>query len=155
MGGKWTTCRPMALDTLAAVERQLQGRLPDPQPLPLIGAAADHTATVNGLKQQRIQLEAILPDTPMRALQMDHLQAGHGLQALPLIEASSPADREPLSAVIPVCRAEFMHAVKREHALSSGDVLERRCRLAMVDEQEAKRLEPDVECVLSQAPLSG
>ena len=64
-------------------------------------------------------------------------------------------DREPLSAVIPVCRAEFIHAVKREHARSSDDVLERRCRLAMVDEDDARRLQPEVEDVLAQVALSG
>ena len=155
MGGKWTTCRPMALDTLEAVERQLQQPLPKARPLPLIGAAADHTATLSGLEQQRMELEAKLPDTPLRDLQLDHLQANHGLQALPLIETSAPDDREPLSAVIPVCRAEFIHAVKREHARSSDDVLERRCRLAMVDEHDARRLRPEVEDVLAQAALSG
>ena len=51
--------------------------------------------------------------------------------------------------------AEFIHAVKREHARSSDDVLERRCRLAMVDEHDARRLRPEVEDVLAQAALSG
>ena len=155
MGGKWTTCRPMALDTLEAVERQLQQALPKARPLPLIGAAADHTATLSGLKQQRKELESVLPDTPLRELQLDHLQSSHGLQALPLIEASAAEDREPLSDVIPVCRAEFIHAVTQEHARCSSDVLERRCRLAMVDAHEANRLKPDVERVLAQAALSG
>ena len=35
MGGKWTTGRPMAEDTLTAVERQLGKALPTPEAMPL------------------------------------------------------------------------------------------------------------------------
>ena len=92
MGGKWTTCRPMALDTLEAVAKQLgRNRCRRPEPFLLIGAPADPTATLSGLEtSSHGQLAAKLPDTPLRDLQLDHLQANHGLQALPLIETADP-----------------------------------------------------------------
>ena len=150
MGGKWTTCRPMALDTLAAVERQLDRSLPVTQPLALLGASEDHAGTMAALAQQRIQLEQLVPDGPQRPDQIQHLQSCFGLEALALISEADPRDREPLSTVIPLCKAEINHAIRMEHAGSATDVLARRCRLAMVDLEEARRLQPLVETCLNQ-----
>ena len=154
MGGKWTTCRPMAEDALAAVERQLGQALPTPEPMPLRGAAESLEATLDGLQRQKHQLEALLPDTALRAAQVAHLQSTYGLDAMALIEAAEPKRREPLSPVIPLCSAELEHAIQREHACSSSDVLARRCRLAMVDLNEAERLRPQVEALLDQAGVA-
>ena len=153
MGGKWTTCRPMALDTLAAVEQQLGQPLPSPKAMVLLGSGATPTATRDELETQTNQLETLLPNTPQRAAQIEHLQGSHGLQAVPMIEAADPEQRAPLSDVIPLCEAEISHAIQSEHARSSTDVLARRCRLAMVDFAEAQRLEPLVETYLAQSGL--
>jgi glycerol-3-phosphate dehydrogenase len=56
--------------------------------------------------------------------------------------------------VIPLCAAELDHSIQREHARSSSDVLARRCRLAMVDLNEAERLRPQVEELLDQAGVA-
>ena len=102
------------------------------------------------LKKQRVQLQALLPDSSLLEEQIAHLQANHGLLAAPLIEAAKPTMREPLSSVIPICAAEIHHAVKREHARTCEDVLARRFRLAMVDNAEAQRLTGMVQGVLDQ-----
>ena len=226
MGGKWTTCRPMAEDTLTAVERQLGKALPTPEAMPLRGAAESLEATQDGLRRQKQQLEALLPDTALKASQVAHLQSTYGLEAgcpippslvdylpqLPdqlrrrwllsgpgtrlrcisheinqplsilrltaqrlaasttraseaddptelleawyVIEPAEPSRREPLSPVIPLCGAELDHSIQREHARSSSDVLARRCRLAMVDLNEAERLRPQVEELLNQAGVA-
>ncbi len=150
MGGKWTTCRPMALDTLKAVQKQSSRSFAQPQQLPLLGAAASIDATRTALESQRVQLQTLLPDTRQQGEQIAHLQADHGLMAAPLIEAAKPAMREPLSSVIPICEAEIHHAVTREHARTCEDVLARRFRLAMVDNAEAQRLTGMVQGVLDQ-----
>ena len=62
----------------------------------------------------------------------------------------SEAEREPLSAVMPICTGELRHAVETEKARSVTDVLARRTRLAMVDRDEAKRLTPEVHRILEQ-----
>ncbi|BEV36127.1 FAD-dependent oxidoreductase [Synechococcus sp. M16CYN] len=154
MGGKWTTCRPMAIDTLAAVERQRGRPLPPAKALSLWGSGATVATTYRLLKEQVAQLKALLPDTFSRSAQIAHLQSNYGLQALPLIEAAAPADREPLSDVIPLCEAEVSYAIRAEQARSSTDVLARRCRLAMVDLTEAQRLEPVIEKHLAQSGLA-
>ena len=151
MGGKWTTCRPMALDTLQAVEQQLACQLPPPTAMPLLGCAETAALTRQGLLEQRLQLQEALPDTPHRTAQVDHLQSSFGLEALAIVGGQPAAELEPLSAVIPVCRAEVRHAIQHEHARNSTDVLARRCRLAMVDQKEADALSPAVETLLDEA----
>ena len=150
MGGKWTTCRPMALDTLTAVEKQLGQSLPPPEELPLIGADANPLQTPNRLISQRSTLRDLLPKSPQQAEQIDHLESGHGLHAEALVNSWSEAEREPLSAVMPICTGELRHAVETEKARSVTDVLARRTRLAMVDRDEAKRLTPEVHRILEQ-----
>ena len=154
MGGKWTTCRPMALDTLEAVEQQLGAPLSPPQQLPLIGAAETPDRTEQQLAQQRLELEALLADSPRRQEQIAHLQGSHGLNAQPLIESAPAADRVPLSEVIPICTAEIQHAIRHEHARAADDVLSRRCRLGMVDQAEAQRLQPLVEQALDASGIN-
>lgn len=147
MGGKWTTCRPMARDALAAVAEQLGRPLPEPiHTTPLLGSAATAAAT-------RVQLEALrarLLDRHAPAL-VDHLLASHGLAAEAVLAAAGDAaELEPLSAVIPLTVAEVRHMARHEWARRPVDVLARRCRLAMVDGAEAARLEPRVQAVLQQ-----
>lgn len=155
MGGKWTTCRPMAIDTLQAVEQQLGHTLKAPGALPLIGSAPDPLQTPALLQTQHASLESLLPDTPQRSQQIAHLQANHGLAAAQWVSSWSNDDRQPLSEVIPVCRGELRHAITHEHARGVTDVLCRRTRLGMVDQQDAERLRPNVSELLAQAGHGG
>ena len=116
--------------------------------MPLIGADPDPDRTAVNLSRQRQELQALLPDTPEGALQARHLQGQFGVDAVRLVHSWSPAERQPLSKVIPVCKGELRHGIQFEHARSVTDVLARRCRLAMVDEQEATRLSPLVHELL-------
>ena len=142
--------RDRANDTLQAVATQLGRPLDAPQPLPLLGSAASPAETRQRLREQAIELKDLLPDGALRDQQIAHLQSNHGLQALPLITGIDPGLREPLSGVIPLCQGEIDHAIQREHSRSASDVLSRRCRLAMVDLAEARRLQPLVEERLDQ-----
>ncbi|MAD68262.1 MAG: glycerol-3-phosphate dehydrogenase [Synechococcus sp. CPC100] len=150
MGGKWTTCRPMALDTLMAVAKQLGQSLPARRELALIGADSDPLQTPNRLISQRATLQDLLPKSPQQAQQIEHLESGHGLNAEALVNSWSEEEREPLSPVMPICRGELRHAVEREKARNVTDVLARRTRLAMVDRDEAQRLTPVVNQILEQ-----
>ena len=150
LGGKWTTCRPMALDTLTAVYRQLGQSLPTARQLPLIGSDADPEQTPDRLMAQRSTLRGLLPDSPTQAEQIEHLESSHGLHAAALVGSWTEKDREPLSEVMPVCRGELRHAIEQEKARSLTDVLARRSRLAMIDLEEAQRLTPLVNELLQQ-----
>ncbi|MEO1003180.1 MAG: FAD-dependent oxidoreductase [Cyanobacteria bacterium J06638_7] len=147
MGGKWTTCRPMALDALAAAAEQLGCPLPAPLgATPIHGAAADAAST----RRQLAALEQRLGERHPPAL-VAHLLASHGLAAEAVLAcAAGPADLEPLSAVIPLTAAEVRHAARHEWARDPADVLERRCRLGFVDRAEAERLHDPVQELLQQ-----
>ena len=141
----------MAIDTLQAVEQQLGHALKAPGMLPLIGSASDPLQTPAQLQSQQAPLESLLPDTPQRQQQIAHLLGNHGLAAQQLVSSWSDDDRQPLSDVIPVCRGELRHAITHEHARGVTDLLCRRTRLAMVDQQDAERLRPEVSELLAQA----
>lgn len=147
MAGKWTTCRTMALDALAAVEAQLGRSLPAPtSPMPILGAAATPTATMEALADLKSRLSLRHPPALVC-----HLLSSHGLEAERVIaSAASPAELEPLSPVLPLTIAEVRYMARHEWARHSDDVLSRRCRLAFVDQAEAIRLRPLVEDVISQ-----
>ncbi len=155
MGGKWTTCRSIAIDTLTAIEAWIERPLLTPNHLPLIGTDPNSVNTKPLLKKQLTPLRECLPDTPIREKQLAHLQKKYGLEALQKITTSQKNEREPLSDVIPLSIAEIDQAIKEEHAQTPTDVLARRCRLAMIDIDEAKRILPIVQDRLLKAKLPG
>jgi glycerol-3-phosphate dehydrogenase len=144
LGGKWTTCRSLALDAL----RVIGGQHPSAQPLPLLGAAATAAQTRPALQQLREQLVAELPGG---ADQADHLIGSYGLRARQLVdEAPDRRDLEPLSAVIHVSRAEWRFNHRHELARSSDDLLQRRSRLGCLDQAEAERLAAPASALLEE-----
>jgi glycerol-3-phosphate dehydrogenase len=147
MGGKWTTCRPMALDGLEAVAAQLGRPLGKPTGhTPILGAAATPEAT----RRELAALEQRLLEQHPPAL-VRHLLASHGLQAEAVLACAATAQEcEPLSAVIPLTAAEVRHAARHEWARSPEDVLARRCRLSFVDTAEAERFTTRVQELLDQ-----
>jgi len=132
LGGKWTTCRRLALDALQLISQR------PARALPLLGAAASGPELQTTLKQLRASLSGELPGGVSQA---QHLIASYGLRAQQLVaEAKGQAELEPLSAVVPVCRAEWRFNHRHELACSSADLLERRSRIAFLDQAEAERL---------------
>ncbi len=149
MGGKWTTCRQIALEALKAVEAILCKQLPEIRQYPIIGSHAEHEKIPILLNRQKEELKKLLPKTQLQDKQIAHLQSNHGLETLSLISKYSQEKLLPLSEVIPICEAEIEHAIKNEYAHTPMDILGRRCRLAMVDITEANRLLPLVQDSLS------
>lgn len=149
MGGKWTTCRQIALDTLKAVEALLEKQLPEERRIPIIGSHHEYKQTQVLLQKHKNELKHCLPKTLIQERQIAHLQSNYGLEALPIMSGYSHEKLKPLSDVIPICHAEIEHAIKNEYAMTPTDVLTRRCRLAMVDWDEANRLLPLVQNCLN------
>ena len=144
LGGKWTTCRTLALDAL----RQISERPPRSEPLPLLGSADTPEQTRQDLRALRAELEAELPGGGAQA---DHLLEGYGLRARQLVaEAADRAALEPLSAVVPVSRAEWSFNHRHELARSSADLLQRRSRIGFLDQLEAERLTAPAEALLEE-----
>ncbi len=153
MGGKWTTCRSIAMDTLKALEKVLNQKLPFPKDLPIIGTDENSILTKELLIKQRSHISELLPSSSVRKKQIKHLEKNYGLEALKIIKNSDVNQRKPLSDIIPLCEAEIQHFIKHEHAKTPTDLLARRCRLAMIDMNEAERLLPIVQEYLLQANL--
>ncbi len=153
IGGKWTTCRTIALDTLKVIEDKLSIKISKPINIPLLGVSSNADNSRKELLLQQHKIKDCLPDTKLREKQIKHLQANYGLEALRIISKSPHQERLPMSEVIPLCQAEIKHSIQHEHAYTSTDLLARRCRLAMVDYSEAKRIAPIVNEHLEKAGL--
>ena len=109
-------------------------------PFHLTGACQNPQETPTRLKAQKKVLSETLPKTELLNQQINHLQGNYGLNALSIIQNRTIQELQPLSEVVPLCQAEITHAVQSEHATNSDDVLTRRCRLSMIDTNEADRL---------------
>ncbi len=158
LGGKWTTCRVLAVDALKVIAQQLNRTLPAPEPLPLLGAAQSPEQTDAQLAQLAQHLKGLLPDGELQARQIDHLISSYGLRAEAVLnEAMELSERKPLSSVVPVCLAEWRYNIRLEWARSADDLLQRRSRIGFLDQAEAERLTPAAESLLlasSMSPIS-
>ncbi|GIS13797.1 MAG: hypothetical protein CM15mP116_03800 [Synechococcus sp.] len=61
-------------------------------------------------------LEACCPTHPNEPQKILHLQHNFGWCAEAVMAQAPMEAREPLSSVIPICRAEIQHAIHKEHA---------------------------------------
>ncbi|MDQ3643318.1 MAG: FAD-dependent oxidoreductase, partial [Actinomycetota bacterium] len=123
-GGKLTTYRAMAADTVDAVEEAL-GRPHRPSPTPTLalrGAAAGGGGAG------------------------DHLAGRYGSEAR-VIQAMTAADLslgEPLVPTLPYLRAEAVYAARYEMARTLDDVLSRRTRSLILARDASTAAAPDV-----------
>ncbi|MER3456365.1 MAG: glycerol-3-phosphate dehydrogenase [candidate division GAL15 bacterium] len=129
-GGKLTTYRRMAQDTLDALGELEGTRRPcRTRSLPLVGA--------EGLQEAVRVLEAssLEPD------QRQHLLSAYGglaMEVLRLVQ-EEPALGERLVAELPHVAAEVVYACRREYLVTLADCLYLRARLAVLDSAAADR----------------
>lgn len=126
-GGKYTTYRVMAADTIDAVGIDQNLDLPASKTasVPLIGAVGYH--------RTRSDAEKLSEGTGLSLKVIDHLISRHGDRVGEILELISvdPKLGEPLASNHPYLRAEVVHAVRSEAALHLEDVLTRRTRLSV------------------------
>tara|TARA_B100000586_G_scaffold116801_1_gene84169 strand:+ start:115 stop:1305 length:1191 start_codon:yes stop_codon:yes gene_type:complete len=126
-GGKYTTYRVMASDTIDAVGIDQDLDLPASKTasVPLIGAA--------GYSKVRSEAEKLAGDSGLGLNVIDHLISRHGDRIGEILEliSASPDLADPLVSNHPYLRAEVVHAVRSEAALHLEDVLTRRTRLSV------------------------
>ena len=136
IGGKLTEYRYMAEDV---IDRAVQLRSLTAGPcrtrnLPLVGAPANPVAT--------LRTPVGLPGS---------LVARYGAEAPNVIaRATCPRPTDPVADGIDVTRAEFEYAVTHEGALTSEDILDRRTRIGLVEDDFA-RAEAAAEEMLDRA----
>jgi glycerol-3-phosphate dehydrogenase len=138
VGGKLTTYRRMAQDTVDAVVAQ-RGLAAGPcrtATLPLVGAAP------------RSELAGI--DAPARLVRRYGTEAPAVLENARRVTGLSDAELlAPVSAEVPTTMAELVFGVTHEGARTVEDLLERRTRVAMVP-ADAELARPMAERVLAQ-----
>lgn len=165
-GGKWTTYRRMAQDTIdRALELTADGNAKESpgnsksshyrpcvtRNMKLMGA--DRVGQVCGAKFDSIVVtlrETYNLDRDVA----EHLMRNYGTRALQIAEivrASGPAKR--LSPKYPYLEAEVVFAVKQEYATKAVDVIARRTRLAYIDSNAASDAVPKI--IELMAPLLG
>jgi glycerol-3-phosphate dehydrogenase len=130
-GGKYTTYRVMAADTVDEVARGLQAETGQPVPAsvtaetPLLGADGYRAAW-----NRRARTAA---DTGLDVARVEHLlhRYGAALDEVLALVAERPELAEPLPGAEEYLAAEAVYAASSEGALHLDDVLVRRTRIAM------------------------
>jgi glycerol-3-phosphate dehydrogenase len=126
-GGKYTTYRVMARDTVDAVAAELGEPVGESatQSLPLQGA--EGLAVARGRARSHAAAEAV------GAAAVDHLLSRYGAFALILLDmiAAAPELGEPIPGAPSYLAVEVAYAVAAEGALHLDDVLTRRTRISI------------------------
>lgn len=143
-GGKWTTYRKMAEETVNELSRTLMKDRAEFLPccttdMVLVGAR--HLSSV--------------PETPAPGIPEDvhyHWRKNYGdrYHALAAMVAQEPALLKRLDSDSPVVEAEVVYAVKNEHCEKIMDFVARRTRTAFVDSAQAERIVPRVAELMGQ-----
>jgi len=140
-GGKLTTYRPMAAETvdLVALQLELDGVKAGPcvtEKLMLGGWDAE----VRNLETVKEVFRAMAERVKIPAATADVLVQMYGRRAMEVAELVSeyPELAEPVSASHPYILAQVVYAVGYESAVTLEDVLARRIRLSITDAEEAK-----------------
>jgi glycerol-3-phosphate dehydrogenase len=131
LGGKWTTHRLMAQDTLDAVERELG--LPVSESLTRQQALAGAEGYDSNFAS-RLEKEYALPTDVAR-----HLSGKFGARAIRIVELlrENPPWKERVAPGVPAIAAEFVHCIRNEMAETVEDLLARRTGVQMYGWREA------------------
>ena len=135
-GGKWTTYRKMALDTVNEAIR-VGGLKAEPsrtETRPLIGGAKYRHQMIDELEKKEG-----FPRTVAH-----HLARSYGDRAERIVRLAREGYGERLSRDHPYLEAEVIYAVREEGAQTAVDVLARRMRLAFLDHAETRSALPRV-----------
>ena len=137
-GGKLTTYRAMAADTLDA-------------------AAAVLGRRIGRCPTRRLKLwgQDSAPAKPAGAIDgpWEHLVGRFGAEAAGVqsLGAADPTLAQPLVPGLPYTRAEAVWAAREEMAITPADILERRTRAALLDEKGAAAARVEVERLLQSS----
>jgi glycerol-3-phosphate dehydrogenase len=143
-GGKWTTYRKMALDTVDHALKQFNLSAPKPncqtEHLPIIGAA-NYQENGNLELSERYGFAADVAA---------YLNRTYGDQAEQVAQLADDGYGARLVENHPVLEAEVLYAVRYELAERVIDVLARRMPLALLDTEAAKQAAPRVLELMSR-----
>ena len=125
-GGKWTTYRKMAEDTVDVVVKEL-------------GKSAKCTT-------KKLPLHGAPKQAPAAT---DHLANRYGTDAQAVLNLAK-ADDQPLAEGLPYLPAELRYGASCEYAQSLSDVLSRRLRLSIQDAYVAAKVAPQAAAIVGE-----
>jgi glycerol-3-phosphate dehydrogenase len=145
VGGKLTTYRRMAQDTVDVLDRR-DGRTPRhlTQRLPLQGSV--------GWQVTRPALQEHAAALGLSAETITHLDQSYGTEMKPLLQliADDATLGQPLIADLPYIRAEVVHACREEMAMTPYDMLGRRTSITLEDRQRGLGIVDDVAALMAK-----
>lgn len=145
VGGKMTTYRRMAQDTLDVLSRR-DGSIPvhPTQGLPLHGSA--------GWPAAKRDLETKGTALGLSTQTLTHLGKSYGSEALAVLSlaASDASLAQLLIDDLPYIKAEVIYACRREMAMTPYDVLARRTSITLVDRQRGMGIVEEVASLMAQ-----
>jgi len=143
LGGKWTTHRLMAEDTINAVQREMGGPVlaSMTKQYPLAGARGFYKDF-----SRHIEKEYCLSADVAR-----HLAGKFGANALQILKLlnENPSWKERIATELPIIQAEIVHCIRNEMAETIEDLLARRTGAQMYSWSEAVQAAPVVAALLA------
>jgi glycerol-3-phosphate dehydrogenase len=136
-GGKWTTYRMMALDTVDYAVR-VAGLTPRQ------GCRTDRIFLAGGAGFRPDAAAALASDFGITRESAWHLNRSYGDRAAEVAALCSGPFHEKLAPGHPYLKGELLYAVRREFALRAVDFLARRIPLALLDNEAARLAAPFV-----------
>ena len=143
-GGKWTTYRKMALDTVDRALKQFNLTAQKPvcqtEQLPIIGGADyDEKGDLELSKKYGLATDVA-----------SHLNKTYGDQAMKVAELAKERYSAQLVGNHPILEAEVLYAIRHEMAERVIDVLARRMSLALLDTEAARQAAPRVMQIMTE-----
>ncbi|MEA5458266.1 FAD-dependent oxidoreductase [Arcicella sp. LKC2W] len=143
MGGKWTTYRIMAKDTLDEVYKEVLKK-------ETVKCTTEHQVLFGGENYRFEDWENLVNQYQVSEIVAKHLLKKYGVNAQKVLQLTEnePVLKELLNPEHPFIKAEIKYVIQSEMAQTIDDVLERRLGLRLRDEAASKAVEPYVKEVL-------
>ena len=140
-GGKWTTYRTMAKDTVD----KLVKRFPKP-----LGPCITDRVKLSGADSFEPGLSQQWIKSGFDQKTAEHLVRAYGDRSPQVIQLAQDEFKERLHPKHPMLLAEVIYSVRNEYVCRSSDILFRRTRLALLDKKAAKEAFPKVHSILAE-----
>jgi len=140
-GGKWTTYRIMALETVDKIAERFNKKL---------GPCITKNVKLIGADSFNLGSAKIWTEKGFRPESVDHLLRSYGDKISEVLKLATGDLKEPIHARHPMLLAEVIYSARTEYVCRSSDVLFRRTRLAFLDKKAAKEAFPKVSALLAQ-----
>jgi glycerol-3-phosphate dehydrogenase len=139
MGGKWTTYRLMAKDTLDEIYKEVLKK-------EIVKCTSEHQILHGGENYHYEDWQALANNYGVSAWTAQHLMKKYGTNALKVMQLTENQVelKELLVPNHPFIKAEVLYVIQEEMATTVDDVLERRLGLKLRDEIASKSVEPYV-----------